>query len=104
MNIMLRHVRDAGQKHTYILDASIDLADCLCELNVIEQARNVGNATVLQDAWARGQTVTVHGWIYALHDGLLRDLGFVVDSPDALECGYRAALSAVAKRASAVAR
>jgi len=88
----LRSIRDMHERHAAILDSAGDRADALCELNVIEQVRNVGTTTVVQDAWARGQSVTIHGWIYALHDGLLRDLGFVADSNDALESGYRNAL------------
>jgi carbonic anhydrase len=96
----LRAVRDTAERHAVILDSAADRADALCELNVIEQVRNVGNTTVVQDAWARGQPVTLHGWIYALHDGLLRDLGFVAPSHDALEREYRNALNAVAERSS----
>jgi carbonic anhydrase len=50
--------------------------DRLCELNVLEQAMHVCRTTIVQDAWRRGQPLTVHGWIYSLHDGLLRDLRF----------------------------
>jgi carbonic anhydrase len=100
----LRAVRDTHDKHQIILDAALDRADGLCELNVIEQVRNVGNTTVLRDAWTRGQPITIHGWIYALHDGLLRDLGFVANSPDVLERGYRDAVNAAARRSSAVVR
>src|SRR5438067_6755267 len=65
----LRAVRDTDDKHCVILDAALNREDCLCELNVIEQVRNVGNTTVVRDAWSRGQPITIHGWIYALHDG-----------------------------------
>jgi carbonic anhydrase len=57
--------------------------DRLCELNVVEQARHVCETTVIQDAWARGQTIAVHAWIYGLRDGRLRDLGF--DSSNGLK-------------------
>jgi len=73
----LRHVQDVAQKHRTALDAVLSLPDRLnrlCELNVAEQVANVCQTTVLQDAWMRGQEVTVHGWVYALEDGLLRDL------------------------------
>ncbi len=66
--------------------------DRLCELNVVEQVRNVCNTTVLQDAWARGQKVNVHGWIYSLTDGLLRDLGFSVNDPEGAQTQYTEAL------------
>ncbi len=58
--------------------------DRLCELNVIEQVTNLCQTTILQDAWERGQDVTVHGWVYGLQDGLLRDLGMAVNSADML--------------------
>ena len=96
----LRAVRDIADKHCGLLDAAPNREDCLCELNVIEQVRNVGNTTVVRDAWARGQPITIHGWIYALHDGLLHDLRFVADSPAALACGYRDAVNAVAERST----
>src|SRR5215208_3442722 len=73
----LRHVQDVGLKHRDEIDALPGEAERhrrLCELNVIEQVLNVSQTTVLRDAWARGQTVSVHGWIYDLQDGLLRDL------------------------------
>ena len=74
----LRHVQDVGWKHQAELDALETEAlrhNRLCELNVIEQVVNVSNTTIVRDAWARGQSLTVHGWIYDLRDGLLRDLG-----------------------------
>ena len=81
----LRHVQDVRSKHAARLN---DLAtqaerhDRLCELNVREQVINVAQTTIVQDAWARGQALTVHGWIYGLEDGLLRDLDVCVDSAD----------------------
>jgi carbonic anhydrase len=77
----LRHVQDVRFAHRELVDALSDpaaQADRLCELNVLEQAANVSETTIVQDAWARGQTLAVHGWIYGLEDGLLRDLGFAV--------------------------
>ncbi|MEO6212840.1 MAG: carbonate dehydratase [Vicinamibacterales bacterium] len=78
----LRHVQDVRARHAVTLaglEAPEQRIRRLCELNVIEQALHVCETTVVQDAWARGQELTVHAWIYDLHDGLLRDLGFVVD-------------------------
>jgi len=74
----LRHVQDVAHLQNATLDGLQGDArvDRLCELNVIEQARHVCETTVIQDAWARGQVVNVHGWIYGLTDGRLRDLGF----------------------------
>ena len=73
----LRHIQDVGAKHRAQLEAIADeneRAARLCELNVIEQVGNVADTTVVRDAWRRGQQVSVHGWIYDLQDGLLRDL------------------------------
>ena len=73
----LRHVQDVHQKHAGLLDqaATETLAvDQLCELNVIEQVANVCQTTIARDAWERGQELSVHGWIYGIQDGLLRDL------------------------------
>ncbi len=68
--------------------------DRLAELNVLEQAVNVCRTTIVQDAWRRAQPLTVHGWIYGLSDGLLRDLGFAVASPGEVDEAYRSALAA----------
>jgi len=74
----LRHVQDPRKKHQAELDALASEEARhrrLCELNVIEQVSNVSNTTIVRDAWARGQTLTIHGWVYDIRDGLLRDLG-----------------------------
>ena len=74
----LRHVQDVIHEHEQLLaqvDDENERFDRLCELNVIEQVRNVGRTTIVQSAWQRGQELVVHGWIYGLQDGLLRDLG-----------------------------
>lgn len=77
----LRHVQDVRGKHQAQLEALATEAhrhDRLCELNVIEQVVNVSQTTVVRDAWARGQPLAVHGWVYDVRDGLLRDLGMCV--------------------------
>lgn len=77
----LRHVQDVHLKHQEQVDALETEAmrhSRLCELNVIEQVANVSQTTIVRDAWARGQALAVHGWIYDLHDGLLQDLGIVI--------------------------
>ena len=91
----IRHVGDVSQKHALLLDAlAPELRhDCLCELNAIEQAENVCLTTVVRDAWARGQALTVHGWVYSLQDGRVRELGMDVDSPEALRPAYANALA-----------
>jgi len=79
----LRHVQDVFHEHeeqlTKIPDED-ERVDRLCELNVIEQVKNVARTTIVQSAWQRGQELVVHGWIYGLQDGLLRDLGVTIDS------------------------
>jgi carbonic anhydrase len=73
----LRHVQDIRWKHAEQLDAldtKVQRHQRLCELNVIEQVSNVSRTSIVQDAWTRGQVLAVHGWIYDIHDGLLRDL------------------------------
>ena len=79
----LRHVQDVHLKHQDRVDALETEAlrhSRLCELNVIEQVANVSQTTIVRDAWARGQSLAVHGWIYDLHDGLLQDLGILITS------------------------
>ena len=81
----LRHVQDVVHEHEEELAKIEDdnkRLDRLCELNVIEQVRNVGRTTIVQSAWERGQELVVHGWIYGLQDGLLRDLGVSIDNAD----------------------
>ena len=88
----LRHIRDVHMLHRVALEAIIDhdaRVDRLCELNVIAQVANVCHTTIVQDAWRRGQPLAVHGWIYSLHDGLLRDLDVCVEDPDHLPDVYR---------------
>lgn len=84
----LRHVQDVMQRHITKLDMlenETDKINRLCELNVLEQAIHVGQTTVLQGAWARGQNITIHGVIYGLKDGLLRDLDMHLASQEDIE-------------------
>ena len=88
----LRHIRDVRQKHEGVLaaiDDDVERTNRLCELNVIEQVRNVCHTTVVQGAWDRGQTLSVHGWIYAIENGLLEDLEVTTMSLDEIEAAYR---------------
>lgn len=88
----LRHIRDVHLWNRAELAEIPDLearTNRLAELNVEAQVANVCHTTIVQDAWRRGQSVTVHGWIYSLRDGLLRDLGMVVESSDQLPPEYR---------------
>ena len=91
----LRHVQDVLQEYEAVLANIKDETkrlDRLCELNVIEQVFNVARTTIVQSAWERSQEVVVHGWIYDLQDGLLRDLGVSIDNADALlQCESRIA-------------
>jgi carbonic anhydrase len=94
----LRHVQDVRQKHEARLASVAEAgarSDRLCELNVIEQVANVCQASIVQEAWERGQPVAVHGWIYGLKDGLLRDLDTTISSPQEIAEGYEAALAAI---------
>jgi carbonic anhydrase len=94
----LRHVQDVRARHRARLDCLASDAqryDLLCELNVIEQVVNVCRTTVVREAWARGQELAVHGWIYGVSDGLLRDLGLCVTSDSDLWASYEAARTAV---------
>ena len=94
----LRHVGDVANKHAQMLatiDDDVARHARLCELNVIEQVANACQTTVVQDAWARGQPLAVHGWIYSLHDGIVRDLGIDVDEPGELSGVYATALAQV---------
>jgi carbonic anhydrase len=94
----LRHVQDVSEKHKGCVHAAGDepaRTNRLCELNVIEQVGNVCQTTIMRDAWERGQSVTVHGWIYGLKDGLIRSLGLEISSGSEFESQYREALAAV---------
>ena len=92
----LRHVQDVRDRHdAQLLRLDNDEArlDRLCELNVIDQVRHVCQTTIVQDAWARRQPLTIHGWVYSLGDGLLRDLGCSVDGAEALAEAYSTAVN-----------
>jgi carbonic anhydrase len=94
----LRHAQDVREKHLARLarlPQGASAGDRLCELNVVEQVVNVCQTTIVRDAWDRGQPLAVHGWIYGLRDGLLRDLGVTMDASDQVEPGYRSALEAL---------
>jgi carbonic anhydrase len=98
----LNHVRDVAERHQHLFSRTMtesQSADRLGELNVLEQVANVCRTTVVRDAWRRGQTLAVHGWIYRLQDGLLRDLGLSVVRESALAEEYGGALSALASKA-----
>jgi carbonic anhydrase len=93
----LRHVQDVMHDHQQLLTSIQDETqrlDRLCELNVIEQTLNVARTTVVQNAWARGHELAVHGWIYGLQDGLLRDLGICITNPTELSAAYESAMRA----------
>lgn len=92
----LRHVQDVRQKHERVLASARDESEAarrLCELNVIEQVTNVCQTTIALDAWDRGQELTVHGWIYGLKDGLLRDLNVTVGAADETFAVYKRAIA-----------
>ncbi len=94
----LRHVQDVREKHESCLCGLADdtaRTARLCELNVIEQTANVCATTIVRDAWERRQSLTVHGWIYGLSDGLLRDLNFVASGTAQAVANYASAVKAL---------
>ena len=96
----LRHVQDVRQKFKDIFEChKPDLHwDILCELNILEQVINVAQTTVVQDAWSKGQELTVHGWIYKLHDGLLRDLKADISTAAELSVLYENSVASIRNR------
>lgn len=90
----LRHIRDVRKKHEELLSMtapdSIRL-DRLCELNVVEQVSNVCHTSVVQEAWERGQSIAVHGWIYHIKNGIINDMDVTITSPDEIDSAYRVA-------------
>ena len=99
----LRHVGDVAYKHSALL-ASIELESLrhatLCELNVIEQVQNLCQTTIMEDAWSRGQQVSVHGWVYSLLDGRVRELGMDVSGSGELDGVYESALARAGRQAA----
>jgi carbonic anhydrase len=93
----IRHIQDVRYRHRDLLNALPEegRADALCDLNVIEQVVNVCVSTVMKDAWLRNQKVSVHGWAFGVHDGLLQDLQLTVTSSDSLDPLYLAAVQGV---------
>ena len=88
----LMHVRDTVKKYRKPLneiESEKERIDRICELNVVEQVENICNTTVMEDAWSRGQEVTVHGLIYGLHDGHLRNLDVSINGPDEIASQYQ---------------
>jgi carbonic anhydrase len=96
----IRHVKDVRQLHQPLLSqiAPERRLDALCELNVLEQARNVCTTTILEDAWGRGQSVVVHGWVYGLHNGLLEDLRITATSVEDVQPAYEQGLASISAR------
>ena len=96
----IRHVKDVRDKHRELLE-SLPVAwrhDALCELNSIEQVMNISQSTVMQDAWARGQKVTLHGWCYGLKDGLINNLQMTLPGVEGADKAYKQAVAYVASR------
>ena len=95
INNWLLHIRDIWFKHSSLLGEMPQerRLDTLCELNVMEQVYNLGHSTIMQSAWKRGQKVTIHGWAYGIHDGLLRDLDVTATNRETLEQRYRLGIS-----------
>jgi carbonic anhydrase len=97
----LRHVQDVRDRPWDLLkmiEDPVQQHNALCELNVLEQAVHVCESTVVQDAWTREQALTVHGWVYALHNGLIQDLRFAVSNPQQMQSSYDDVLALLRKR------
>ena len=96
----IRHVQDVRNRHATWLETlpAARRVDALCELNVVEQALNVCQTTVVQEAWQRGQELVVHGWVYGLQNGLLQDLNMTVTRLDDAGAAYDTAIAAVRAR------
>lgn len=97
----LLNVQDVQYIHKAYLSEGKDaeaMVDKVCELNVTEQVMNVCKTNIIKDAWGRGQEVTVHGWIYSIADGLLKDLGVNVSSSDEIRSKYHQTVEAINKR------
>ncbi|OUS32633.1 carbonic anhydrase ['Osedax' symbiont bacterium Rs2_46_30_T18] len=97
----LCHIRDIKQKHwRQLAECEDDVAelDLLCEINALEQAYNVCNTTIVRKAWSIGQDLCVHAWVYNMRTGLLQDLSFTIDSPEALEEHLENAIQKLAQR------
>ncbi|MGM3175954.1 carbonate dehydratase [Dickeya lacustris] len=97
INNWLLHIRDLWYKHSSMLGElpPEERINKLCEINVVEQVYNLGHSTIMQSAWKRGQKVTIHGWVYGIQDGRLRDLEVTATSRETLEQRYRRAVSSL---------
>jgi carbonic anhydrase len=93
----IRHIQDVRDRHKGILEniSPERRGDALVDLNAIEQVVNICVSTVMTDAWAKGQKVSIHGWTFGVHDGLLQDLRMTVSSTDAIEPLYRSAIESI---------
>ena len=97
----LRHLQDVHRKHEVMLEGvqnKDELTNRMCELNVIEQALNVCRTSTVQEAWDRGQSLCIHGWIYDLKDGLLQDLDMAITAPEEVEPIYRQSIERIAQK------
>ncbi len=97
----LRHIQDVREKHDAcicgITEENMQVAR-LCELNVVEQVSHVCQTTIVEDAWSRGQDLTVHGWIYGIRDGLIRDLNTSASNADEAKATYKSAIAALTSK------
>ena len=96
----IRHVQDVRNRHRSWLETVPEerRVDALCELNVVEQALNACQTTVVQDAWARGQELVIHGWFYGLYNGLLQDMKITIAGPEQVGTAYDDALAGLQSR------
>lgn len=97
INNWLLHIRDLYLKHRSLFGSlpRAQWGDKLCEINVAEQVYNLGNSTVMQNAWEKNQDVQIHGWVYGMEDGVLNELGVRCHSRETLEVSYQAAMAKI---------
>lgn len=96
----LRHIQDVHQKYLPLIESAGEMENQinrLCELNVIEQVRNICETTIIQDAWSHGGSLQVHGWIYGLNNGLIRDLGITIGSSGDVHEIYHQAVQSITR-------
>ncbi len=96
----LRHIQDIAEKYKSLLDIQASISEkqnLLSRLNVIEQVVNLASTTILEDAWLQGQNISIHGWVYDIHDGILKDLGMCITHFDEIRIMYDNAIQTIEK-------
>lgn len=104
INNWLLHIKDLWLKHSHLLGklTSEQRADMLTRLNVAEQVYNLGRCSIVDSAWKRGQSLSIHGWVYDVNDGFLIDQGVIATSRETLEITYRNAIAKLLTQADEI--